>query len=46
MFYSRIHVKRINLSNELYELGDSTKNYIVDYIDSVYVYENIRLDKY
>lgn len=46
MFYSRIHVKRTNLSNEFYKLGDNTKNYIVDYIDSVYVYENIRLDKY
>lgn len=46
MFYSRIHVKCVNLNNEFYQLGSNTKNYIIDNINSVYIDENIRLDKY
>jgi len=41
MFYSRIHVKRANLNNEFYQLGNNTKNYVIDYINSIYLDEDI-----
>ena len=41
MQYTCLFPKRPNLNNEPYEFGNSFKNIIIDYINSIHLNENI-----